>query len=686
MASVAISALSTEHPALAALTIHRYRFVLEVQPGPPVVMFEHKGSALRGTLLRRLHARFCPQPAVCGAASPLRCHCHSQCGLAMLLNPPTSAADPQAGRGDDLPHPYTIVPELSGRTLYRPGERFEFGITLFGRAHRALPYVMGAVDAFADNLGRSGADGLRGRLKLIEVWAEQPIARERELLWGAGQKLRWVDFGITIHDLAKANARAVGLRFLTPTTLKAQGKELCAAPPFAVLMQRLWERAVGLMRLQGEELRLPFAEMSAAAAQVELAPASSDAAHWVDLDRYSASHGEKHSIGGIVGRARYSGDLTPFLPWLTFGQWLHVGKNTVQGNGIYVVESANPLGKGAIMELIVEDYGVLVTKHSERVQVKKDGKLVQEVPLIHLEGIILASSGLTISADLIELCAKQGIPLSFITRRGEPIARLASPELAGGGTASTRREQLLAFADGRGVALAKAFADGKLHNQAALLKHMAKYRRQSDADACRIVDAAVAAIEDMGSRLAMLQVANVDELRPQLLNLEGRAAQHYWRGVGCLLREGVDWPGRERRGADDPLNMALNYGYAILYSQVEYALVRAGLDPYAGFIHTDRAGKTSLVYDAIEEFRPVVVDRAVFALFNLGHKLKVDEEGLFDQPSRKLIAQKVFARLDSAEVYGGKKHKLREIIQLQARRIATAVRGIGEYKPFMFRW
>ncbi len=338
------------------------------------------------------------------------------------------------------------------------------------------------------------------------------------------------------------------------------------------------------------------------------------------------------------------------------------------------------------MELIVEDYGVLVTKHSERVQVKKDGKLVQEVPLIHLEGIILASNGLTISADLIELCAKQGIPLSFISRRGEPIARLASPELAGGGTVSTRREQLLAYADGRGVALAKAFAGGKLHNQAALLKYIAKNRRQSDADACRIVDAEVAVIGEMNGRLAALEAANVDELRPQLLNLEGRAAQHYWRGVKAMLREGVDWPGRERRGADDPLNMALNYGYAILYNQVENALVQAGLDPYAGFIHTDRAGKTSLVYDAIEEFRPITVDRAVFALFNLGRKLTVDEEGLFDQPSRKLIAHQVFALLDNEHLFEGKKHKLRQIIQMQAKHIATAVRGKGVYKSYAIRW
>src|SRR5438477_161295 len=77
-------------------------------------------------------------------------------------------------------------------------------------------------------------------------------------------------------------------------------------------------------------------------------------------------------------------------------------------------------------------------------------------------------------------------------------------------------------------------------------------------------------------------------------------------------------PGRETRGAVDPLNSALNYGYGVLYAQVEQALILAGLDPYAGFLHADRPGKPSLVLDLIEEVRQTVVDRTVIGLVNRG--------------------------------------------------------------------
>ena len=43
----------------------------------------------------------------------------------------------------------------------------------------------------------------------------------------------------------------------------------------------------------------------------------------------------------------------------------------------------------------------------------------------------------------------------------------------------TRRAQLEAFRDGRGLSIAIAFASGKIQNQANLLKYMGKYRKET---------------------------------------------------------------------------------------------------------------------------------------------------------------------------------------------------------------
>ena len=60
----------------------------------------------------------------------------------------------------------------------------------------------------------------------------------------------------------------------------------------------------------------------------------------------------------------------------------------------------------------------------------------------------------------------------------------------------------------------------------------------------------------------------------------------------------------------------LNYGYAILESEVTKNILLSGLDPYCGFLHFDMPNRTSLTYDLMEEFRQQLVDKVVFTLIN----------------------------------------------------------------------
>jgi CRISPR-associated protein Cas1 len=109
----------------------------------------------------------------------------------------------------------------------------------------------------------------------------------------------------------------------------------------------------------------------------------------------------------------------------------------------------------------------------------------------------------------------------------------------------------------------------------------------------------------------------------------------------------------------------LNYGYGILYGNVWGAILNAGLEPFAGFLHVDRPGKPSLVLDLVEEFRQPVVDRAILSAVNLGINVRM-ENGLLDRESREMVGARVCDRLVSAERHQGKEYQLRSIIQMQA--------------------
>ena len=339
-----------------------------------------------------------------------------------------------------------------------------------------------------------------------------------------------------------------------------------------------------------------------------------------------------------------------------------------------------------VRELIVDQFGAMVGLHSKRLQVTLKQEVIAEAPLIGLEGVVISGRGISLSANAIAACCEQGIPIHFLSSRGEPYAALYSAGLTG--TVQTRRAQLLAYGDGRGLALARAFAEGKIRNQANLLKYMAKYRKETDAALYRELRLVAGEVLSYVIDLDRLKGECIDEVREQIRSVEGRAAQKYWAAVKLVVPKELGWPGREGRGARDPLNSALNYGYGILYGQVERALVLAGLDPYAGFIHVDRPGKPSLVLDLIEEFRQPVVDRTVLGLVNKGVALEQDEEGRLTEGTRRMLAERVLGRLEeSTERYEGKRHALRVILQMQARHLATYIRGDRErYEPFVAGW
>ena len=343
-----------------------------------------------------------------------------------------------------------------------------------------------------------------------------------------------------------------------------------------------------------------------------------------------------------------------------------------------------------VRTLIVDQYGAYVGRHSERIRVSQKRKTLVEAPVMFLEQVLIIGKAISISTDALALCAGQGIPVHYLSRRGTPYAAVYAAGL--GGTVLTRRAQYAAYDDARGVAVAGAIVSGKIKNQARLLKYLAKSRKQKSPERYAVLSEAAQAIRRHVAEVQAWQAGgrllNDGASRAQLMAIEGRAAQHYWEGVASLIPREMAWPGRRGRGAQDPFNAALNYGYGVLYGQVERAILLAGLDPYAGFIHVDRPGKPSLVLDLIEEFRAPVVDRAILGMIGQRVALKQDREGWLTLATRRTIAERVLQRLEeSTERYERKRHKLRWILQSQARHLATYLRGDRPaYRPFLSGW
>lgn len=328
------------------------------------------------------------------------------------------------------------------------------------------------------------------------------------------------------------------------------------------------------------------------------------------------------------------------------------------------------------MQLVLNEFGTFIGKKDNLFQIKNEDKNInEEYSADKVEQIkVLCSS--SISSSAIKLAMEKNIDIVFTNYFGEPYARIYPCKL--GGTTLTRKKQLEAYSSEKGVLLVKEFVRGKIQNQLNMLKSLSKTRENA-------FEEEINKLKENLDNFEEIEGKTIDEIRDKLLGFEGYSASIYF---SCLSKI-IPFERREQE-AKDIFNIALNYGYGILYSEIERACIIAGLDPYLGFLHTDRYGKPSLVFDTIEQFRQVTVDRAVLNLFV---QKQVDDKDLevfegkviLTKDGRKKIAEAVLERLGIEFEYEGKNLPMKQVIQEKARDIARFVLEEKNFEAFEYK-
>ena len=242
----------------------------------------------------------------------------------------------------------------------------------------------------------------------------------------------------------------------------------------------------------------------------------------------------------------------------------------------------------------------------ENIVVLEDQKELGRIPLHNLEGIVSFGYRGT-SPALMGACAERNISLCYLTPQG-------SLEIA--------RNCIL----------------GKVYNARWVLERaMRDHAMQIDTD--RVKDASTF----LKNALERIRDA---ESKEQLRGYEGEAASIYF-GVfdELILQQKKDFVfrGRNKRPPLDNVNALLSFVYTLLTNSITSALESVGLDPYVGYLHTDRPGRASLSLDMIEELRAILADRFVLTLINKkiisGKNFSVKENGavLMDDELRKKV-------------------------------------------------
>ena len=129
-------------------------------------------------------------------------------------------------------------------------------------------------------------------------------------------------------------ASTLHLLFLTPARLKFSG-ELTSDLEFHILFRSLLRRISLLSYFHcGEELNVDFRGLIKESETIRTIKSN---LRWYDWERYSARQDTRMKLGGLIGRVAFSGDLVPFWPYLSLGEFVHVGKGSSFGLGKYEI-------------------------------------------------------------------------------------------------------------------------------------------------------------------------------------------------------------------------------------------------------------------------------------------------------------------------------------------------------------
>ena len=254
-----------------------------------------------------------------------------------------------------------------------------------------------------------------------------------------------------------------------------------------------------------------------------------------------------------------------------------------------------------------------LSKDGLNVVVSVDKEEMFRIPIMNVESIVTFGY-MGASPGLMKLCMDNKVSLSFMTPQGRFIGRVQGATR--GNVLLRKKQYILSEDEDVALHLAKLFITGKVFNTRSILQ---RYIRDNGAN-----EEVEKVIKQMDwQKKGIIKAENMDILRGE----EGNAANTYFEVFNHLIlhqKEDFKFNGRNRRPPKDEVNAMLSFVYTLIANDVAAALESVGLDPYVGFMHTLRPGRTSLALDMMEELRPYLGDRLVLSMINRKQVTKND--------------------------------------------------------------
>lgn len=329
------------------------------------------------------------------------------------------------------------------------------------------------------------------------------------------------------------------------------------------------------------------------------------------------------------------------------------------------------------MKIVIDGYNKSIHKKDNQIVIHEKDEILDSIKASKISDITITGKGY-VTFDALNLLAENNIKLISINPKGELTYTLESPDWR---NVLLKKQQYKISENKTGIKISKALIKSKIKNQKATLKTLNKNKQLKRVSNARL---------KMNEYLKQLDELNLNNrnIKMQMMGIEGKASNEYWNNVKYFIPKEISFTARTKKPTD-LLNSMLNYGYAILASQITKSILVNGLDPYCGFLHYDMLNRTSLTYDLIEPFRQQIVDKTMMSLINR-KQVKIDDldkrNNLLKLNARKLIVSKILDKMFSTITYNNKTLTYAEIIDEQTKNLVNTILNGDEFNGFHLTW
>ena len=331
------------------------------------------------------------------------------------------------------------------------------------------------------------------------------------------------------------------------------------------------------------------------------------------------------------------------------------------------------------MKLVIDGYNKSIHKKDNQLTIHENSQIIDSIKANKINDITIVGKGY-VTFDALNLMAENNIKLISINPRGGLNYTLESPDSK---NVELKKQQYKLSENKLGLEISKELIKSKMKNQKATLTTLNKNKQIFEVFNHR------SKIDELIKQIEKLDFENKNkQIRMQIMGIEGKSSNEYWSAIKYFIPKEIHFEKRTKKPTD-LLNSMLNYGYAILASEITKSILTSGLDPYCGFLHYDMENRTSLTFDLIEPFRQQLVDKTMIGLINKKQVTMNDldkRNNILKLNARKLIVNKILEKTFSTITYDGKTVSYSQLIQKQSQNLVETLLKNKEFKGFYLRW